>query len=504
MTCYWRRVRRTLGFLFFSSSLFAQQVEQDKQIDIFLDAGQYLEAVAYCADMASGLSGNESAGYLQQQGDLYLNYLDMPERAKKMYRTVLDVYPTSSYADDAAYNLGMILYQAGENHQAQAYFERILSQHPKSPKQNNARFMVERIHSGHVSPKKQQEKIGRKQQVRVLLMRGRAHLKVTSQDGFTLLGGGQTYQHVSRQVIIRQIGNSVRIAGHSLSLPVVLKPRSGLFVFNGRSFPGSMILAQNSGDLLVINHVDIESYLKGVVPKEMGANWPLEALKAQAVASRTFVLYQASKRKSHAFDVRATTASQVYGEAVKDSEASRAVDVTRGQVLTHQGRPILAYFHAHSGGYVEDDGQVFPVDLPYLNAQKDQFSLQSTKRRYTWSATVPASTLLGLVGGEGVLRDIRVSSRTASGRVGRLIVSWLGKSQTVDAARLRLKLDPRKLKSTWFDVRKKGDHILFEGQGYGHGVGMSQWGAKAMAKTHDYVQILHYYYPNTQMTTLIP
>lgn len=223
---------------------------------------------------------------------------------------------------------------------------------------------------------------------------------------------------------------------------------------------------------------------------------------AQSVASRTYVLYQASKRKNHPFDVSATTTSQVYGGATRHAGISAAVDGTRGQILTHKGHPILAYFHSHSGGYIEDDGNVFPVDLPYLNGRKDDYSPKSEKGDYSWTASISAAELVQMAGGRGALKEVRISNRTASGRAGRVIIASQDGSRTVDAARLRLRLDPKRIKSTWFDIQRQGNQVTFKGRGYGHGVGMSQWGAKAMAKTHDYAQILHYFYPDTKITTL--
>jgi stage II sporulation protein D len=261
--------------------------------------------------------------------------------------------------------------------------------------------------------------------------------------------------------------------------------------------------------LLVVAEVPLERYLAGVVPLEMDAGWPLEALKAQAVAARTYAINRrAARRKAGAlFDVEATVMDQVYGGATaEDPRAVAAIVATRGEWLADDaGAPILAAFHSTSGGHTESAEAVWGEARPYLVGAACPFDRESPV--HTWSILVPVDEVEQrlVAGGYAVtgLRDLVVRSRTASGRARAVDARRAGgETVVVPAGDLRRLLGYGRLKSTAFSVRRHGAALRFDGRGAGHGIGMCQYGARGMALAgRDYRAILAFYYPGAVLAT---
>ena len=252
--------------------------------------------------------------------------------------------------------------------------------------------------------------------------------------------------------------------------------------------------------------MDIEEYLYGVVPCEVPHTWPKQALMAQAVAARTYALYIKQKSLANIFDVRATTASQVYGGFDAEALSTRfAVDQTRGQVLTYNGRLIVAYFHANSGGYTERPENVWGARVPYLKDQPDAYSKDSPGS--TWEYFLPYSEAIERLRDFGInagkIKTVQVGKKTRSGRVQEVTVVSDKGTQRITSNNFRLAIGAKYLKSTCFDTVLNKTGILFKGNGYGHGVGMSQWGARQMAlQGFDYKRILQHYYCGTTVAKI--
>lgn len=172
------------------------------------------------------------------------------------------------------------------------------------------------------------------------------------------------------------------------TLVVAVKDNAPVIV-NGKRYRGSLIIQPHKAGLTVINRLLIDEYLYGVVPEEMPASWNSEALKAQAVAARTFAIYDKLDRKhtKEGFDVCATTDCQVYGGM--DSEAittNKAIDATKGEVIVYLNQPICSVFHAASGGQTDDSINVWNVNVPYLRAVEDKDE-QSPYQNWSITAT---------------------------------------------------------------------------------------------------------------------
>lgn len=259
------------------------------------------------------------------------------------------------------------------------------------------------------------------------------------------------------------------------------------------------VLAMGSG-LTVVDELSLEDYLYGVVPAEAIPSWGIESLKAQAVAARTYAVSHLGQFASLGYDLKATVASQAYGgAAVEKPSTTRAVNDTKGQILMYQGKPIEAYYSDSAGGYTESCGDAWGHDIPYLQAVPD-FDQESP--RYLWEATLAsdrvAKSLSKLGHDIGDLQDLQITQRSFSGRVKR--ARLVGRTGTLEVTGEKIRF-AFGLRSTYFNVARQPDGSLaFAGRGWGHGVGMSQWGAKAMADMgYGFDQILAHYYPSSQL-----
>jgi stage II sporulation protein D len=332
------------------------------------------------------------------------------------------------------------------------------------------------------------------------------------------------------------------------------RPDDSLFVLQRRSFRGRLLVRFDGSTLQAINHIGLESYLPSVVGSEMPATWPQEALRAQAVAARTYALRQ--RRPGAPFDLRATVASQVYKGLVSETSATRAaVASTRSQVLMHGNGLIDAVFHASSGGSTENSGEIWSRQLPYLVSVPD-FDEQSPVRE--WEKRFSPAELAGLFPETGGVRRIEPIETSTSGRLRRARVIGPSGQLVLSGADLRRRL---KLRSTLvrfvFEEPKPGRSagtlaavlpggvghrsgggsrtllasapasggrdasggrsvrsvmerpdaaapslpaLTVLGRGYGHGVGMSQWGAYAMAlRGESYEEILRHFYRGVEL-----
>jgi stage II sporulation protein D len=300
---------------------------------------------------------------------------------------------------------------------------------------------------------------------------------------------------------------------------------------NGRAYRGVVEIVRDTAGLTVVNRVLLESYLTGVVSAEMGRRnqAEFEALKAQAVVSRTYALRNLNRRKALGFDLHAGVADQVYaGSGSETPEGREAVALTRGQVLTYGEAPIDAFYYSTCGGRTADGTEAFrAASRPYLRSFADvdehgEAYCRISPRyhwREEWSGdalrgtlrrTLPA-TLGAKASRADEVRDVWVAERTASGRVGRLGITLGSEHVMVDGPQVRQVLRPASgdlLRSATFTLSaaragRAITRLVADGQGAGHGVGMCQWGAVGRSRAgQDYQSILAAYYPGATLQRL--
>ncbi len=375
------------------------------------------------------------------------------------------------------------------------------------------------------------ERIEHVPNVRVLLGSRSSDAKVTSTANMVVLNsnnGQVSTISANRGTSVGVQGSKIVVNGKAIDSVVTLKPANSdaPFLFEGKGYRGGLTLRANNGKMMVINSVPLEDYLYGVVPQEVIPSWPAAALEAQAVAARTYALHTMEENKGKLYDVSTSTDHQVYNGVSGETQATtNAVNKTKGMVMLYNQRPINALFHSDGGGYTEDSVNVWGSDVPYLKGVKD-FSTGTSTSNWTVTTSRQAleSKLNAASKGVGKLKSIQLtplgkpgqqtSDRGVSGRIKSATFIGTSGKTTIDGDSLRSILG---LKSTLFDFYvnhnpTKGagkayhnftgsnDTVYIKGHGWGHGLGMSQWGAAEMAKratpgdTNYYQTILRHYY----------
>lgn len=335
-------------------------------------------------------------------------------------------------------------------------------------------------------------------ELRVAVREGASQVTVgTSNNGVLRDLNGQTLGQVTggRSLVMAAQGAQVK-AGDQQRGAFWVEPGAGGYVFIGdRWYRGRVLITPSGNGLTAINYVDLEHYLYSVVGGEMPTSWPIEALKAQAVAARSYVLYHRNRGRNPQFDVGSTTAWQVYNGLQDEAQSTQtAVEGTRGQVLTYNGQIIEAVFHSSSGGHTENVEDVWSQPVPYLRGVRD---FDAGAPVYQWSETLSIDEFSRRVPGVGALRSAQPRRTTPQGRVVELLIEGDAGSRVLSGTDLRRALN---LRSTLFSIAINGGTVQILGRGYGHGIGLSQWGARNMAaQGYTYQQILGHYYQGAQL-----
>jgi stage II sporulation protein D len=310
--------------------------------------------------------------------------------------------------------------------------------------------------------------------------------------------------------------------------PATLVREQGLknYKYSGNFEIKAVPAGKNPRHLQVVNVNSFEAYLKGVVPSEVFSSWPLETLKAQAVAARTYayaqILNERKKKakllesnaiddKSLLFDVDDTVSYQAYSGILPDTKLTdQAVEETVGEVMLFNGKIIVAYFSADSGGFTESAENVWGKAVPYCQSKSEKYELSLVKSDWIIELSfesISESLKLEIGEKEKIVR-IEIKNKFPSGRAQDLRLTLEGgKEVIILATKFQYRL---KLKSTLFQLTEKigtetdTPKIVFQGRGNGHGVGMSQWGAKVLADSMGwkYRQILEFYYTGITIESL--
>jgi len=255
---------------------------------------------------------------------------------------------------------------------------------------------------------------------------------------------------------------------------------------------------------------DIESYVNGVVAGEMKNDWPMEALKAQAILARTFVLKfcQDKQSKYEGADISTDVAeAQAYAPNSVNARVRQAVNETRGMALSWQGEYPNAWFHAHSGGMTELPSVALEYkggDPEYLKPAASEESDRAPDNVKAWTATFTRDQVAKAAADAGMqvgaVETVELGEKGESGRAKAILVN----GKAVSAPSFRIQVGANKLKSTLIDsVEVDGNAVTFKGRGFGHGVGLSQWGAYQMAEEgRTAQQILQRYFPGVGIVEL--
>ncbi len=308
----------------------------------------------------------------------------------------------------------------------------------------------------------------------------------------------------------------------------------------GKLYRGDIKLIAGADGILIVNVLGLEDYLYGVVGREMSESFPIEALKAQAVAARNYAVMSIGRHSADGFDLCNGVHCQAYGAYDSEGEKIRqAVDETAGKLLLYKGQPVQCYYYSSNGGYSESSENVWVAELGYLKGKRDPYEDASRIPNYNWSVTFTADEIKSTLASRGIdigdITDVTVVSRSENNHVTELLIAGTEGEKSYYKDNIRAAL-PKALNSTLFSVSKSGGALpvkvltsngiitvqtdevsvltgegrayagggdlsfTFAGSGWGHGVGMSQYGAMLMAEQgFDYEKILTFYFTDTEI-----
>lgn len=335
--------------------------------------------------------------------------------------------------------------------------------------------------------------------------------------------------------VTRQAGAFVVTDGRNASVRwpgevLEIDGSGGPLQLGSSTYPGTLVLHPAGTGIEVVNHVPIEQYLPGVLERELYASWPPEAFAAQAIAARSYAIAQRATTANRHYDLESTVASQVYGGKATNAKAIDAVNRTRGQVLTYNGRVLTAFFSASSGGVSQDAQAAFPdkqgsLDIPPLRGRPHGWGKSSNN--FTWGpirrdvrelsqriaawgrtngnpvANLATLTRVDVIARSGSGRPATFQLTDSRGMTYRLAAEHFRFACNADAPGLTKLESAQQVKSSFLEIRLAGGAATFTGRGHGHGVGLDQWAARDMA-TQGYTgqQIAAFFYPGAQIQQL--
>lgn len=335
-------------------------------------------------------------------------------------------------------------------------------------------------------------------------------LNIASDKKYSIKNSEKTLNLSEGNINLRILGDKIIVGKYNLKLPVKITSDSYILV-NKVIYRGNILIRlSKNGKLNIINVLNIEDYLKGVLPKEASASWDIEALKVQAVISRSYAVKNLNRHIAENFNVCPTVHCQVYGGASAENEkCNKAIADTQGQVLMFDGEIAQTVFHASCGGYTEDPKYVWDWknETPdYLKGRKDKYCSDSPHNKWTCALSETTIRKKLLAAGYKIenIKDITLSGKTDGNAKEFVIIKHKEGKLKLKAYKFRLAVDSGLIKSAMIkNIKRKGTDFIFSGRGWGHRVGLCQCGAQAMAeKGFSYKKILQYYYPKTEIKNI--
>lgn len=289
------------------------------------------------------------------------------------------------------------------------------------------------------------------------------------------------------------------------TLPIKIAPdERTVLKLNGKPYRGWLAVTPGTtSGFNVINLLPMEQYLYGVVPREIGQGTPdiMNAVEAQAICARSYAVTRMGSHRKQGFDIYADTRDQAYGGmAIESPVCTKAVEETRGEVAFVDDKILDARYHSTCGGYTANSEEAWTAVIPYLRTVRDAPFLGkaycATSPHFTWSQAVPKEKFYGMIASAipngAKVRTWQLDINPKSRRVIKMIVNTDQGKFEIKGPVIRTTLG---LKSTYFKVREEGSNMVFEGHGWGHGVGMCQYGAMEMARQGASAKrILKHYY----------
>ncbi len=333
-------------------------------------------------------------------------------------------------------------------------------------------------------------------EIRLLLASGAARVTLTGRELRVLDDEGeQTLAPAGQRLVVCREGEGVAAKGVFDPQPAIRIAGEDVVVDGHRPL-GVLEIRGGRGGLWLVDRLPLEEYVARVVEAEMGGGWPLEALKAQAVAARSFALRRCLQRQEEAYDLVASTSDQAFARgSIAEGRVRQAVQETFGEVLAFEGFPAEATYSACCGGRTGSAEEVFGEKVPYLRSNPDPYCAGCPGGE--WQRNVARAELEKALVRAGRIRGKVARCETDAGT----LVCRAGDARLeLRPAELRRLLGPALVPAARFSIKVEKTGLVLAGRGRGHGVGMCQWGARGMAEQgSDYREILRRYYPGAEL-----
>jgi stage II sporulation protein D len=346
------------------------------------------------------------------------------------------------------------------------------------------------------------------QEIRIAIGKPSSQITIKGSGLATLSSSGASLGQQDKITVTADAAGIV-VNGKKSGSQIITINSPNLIMVNGGQYRNSLEikwqLFNDTPQLILIHALPLETYVIGIVSSEVPHSWPLEALKAQAIAARTYAVWQKFRRLDKNYHMESSVLDQVYGGAQREhSLAEQAVRQTQGQILTYDGKPIEAYFHATCGGKTESAQEAWGKNLPYLPGSKCGYC--KTAKQYHWTYNISKKNLRSALKSvfPGEISHLKIMQSTKSDRAQMIEISNRKKKGEISATSFRALLGYNNIRSTLIDkISFSWLGVSFSGRGHGHGVGMCQWGAMNLAKAEFSAEkILARYYPGAEIRQL--
>jgi len=465
------------------------------------------------------LSKEDKSNLHKKKGDIYTFYLHKYKEALKEYNKAQEfTIPYSNSYLEIFINIAQVYRKSNNINEGISKLENILQFYKGKPQEASIRYVLNDFYEKKekmkrlviVEKKKSKKSTKEEKEITIedIIKRSEFNYNVRVNIGTGKLwedfnettGIGKVTLYIPGGISspLRWKGNFY-VKDYPVGTTITISPVNGLVTFKRRPYRGYLTLILENNKFKVLNILPLEEYLKGVLPWEVSPKWPMESLKAQAIAARTYAVYH--MLENNQYDVESSVLSQVYkGAKIEAPTTNKAIEDTRSMVMLYQGLPILAYFHSCNGGYKEIPRNVWGVNLPYFNTGYDPWC---SKKPQHWKAKFSLrdidNKLKKTYKYKGRLTNI-IPIYNGSKHISKVKLVTTGQNIFLKVNDLRLLLGPAKIRSSYFSMKKQWSTLYFQGKGFGHGVGLSQWGAYYMSKAgKNYIEILNFYYNNIKI-----